>query len=114
LAGVFTIGEYIPLTATGAAADHIVSFARRLEGRWVIVVIPRHVYRLGGDNSKEPLNAAAWATTQVVLPPELTDACRCRLSGSVLMPNTESGEPSLSAAELFQVFPVALLTCESQ
>ena len=36
-ADLFAFGEYIPLTVEGKLADHVIAFARRLEGNIAIV-----------------------------------------------------------------------------
>lgn len=124
---VFTFGEYLPLTTTGAAADHVIAFARRFEDECVIAVVPRHVYQLCGGHVAEFMRnskfesrrdsstwAATWGRTQLVLPTDSASAWRCRLSNRVFSTNGSEAEPTLDVAELFRVFPVALLTCESR
>ncbi len=112
---VFSYGEYLPLAATGKAADHVVAFARRWEQSWVIVAVPRHFYRLtGGQNAKAGAGPprANWAGTRLLVPDDAPTAWRCELSGRTLEANGAGSEPALSLAELFEVFPVALVTAE--
>ena len=122
LPDVFTFGEYIPLTATGAAADHVLAFARRWENQIVISVLPRQFYRLRKAQSLAPETAglppADWADTSLALPDDFPSDWLCRLSGQL---HTTFNEPStskasrssrLNIAQLFAVFPVALLTSQ--
>src|SRR5256885_12634403 len=44
---LFQRGNYLPLRATGAFADCCVSFARELNGQWIIVIAPRLSARVG-------------------------------------------------------------------
>jgi (1->4)-alpha-D-glucan 1-alpha-D-glucosylmutase len=110
---VFSFGEYIPLMASGSAADHVIGFARRCEEKCVIAVVPRHVYRLCGGNVTESLRGKdTWRDTRLVLPPDFATNWRCCLSGRVFGAMNSGGEVTLDVADLFRVVPVALLTCE--
>jgi (1->4)-alpha-D-glucan 1-alpha-D-glucosylmutase len=44
---LFRNGNYLPLPARGAFSDCCVSFARELNGEWVVVVVPRLSSRVG-------------------------------------------------------------------
>jgi (1->4)-alpha-D-glucan 1-alpha-D-glucosylmutase len=110
---VFTFGEYIPLTASGPAAEHVICFARRWEEKCVIAVVPRHVYRLTAGNVVESLrDSATWGGTQLVQPSDFATNWRCRLSGRTFDATNADGEATVDVADLLKVFPVALLTCE--
>ena len=45
-ADVFADGEYLPLEVIGDRREHVCAFARRLAGRWALVVAPRLCARL--------------------------------------------------------------------
>ncbi len=85
---LFVRGEYIPLRATGAHADHICAFARRLEGRSAIMVAPRWQSKI-----------TDWADTNLDLP--AAQEYRDALTG--LIP--ASGR----VADLLAHFPISLL-----
>jgi (1->4)-alpha-D-glucan 1-alpha-D-glucosylmutase len=117
---VFTFGEYIPLTAKGEAADHIVAFARRHEDKCAVSVVPRHVYRLCEGNvaaefaeAHGSLRSGIWRGTQLALPPDCGRVWSCRISNRTYDLD-EVAEPSIDVGELFRSFPVALLTCQSR
>jgi (1->4)-alpha-D-glucan 1-alpha-D-glucosylmutase len=120
---VFSFGEYIPLTVTGAAADHVLAFARRADDCIAITVIPRHFYRLtaSGDRShKNKMGTPAlanWEDTSVILPADFPRQWTSSLSGeSHSASNSESDASTaslaLGVADLFAVFPVALITSQ--
>ena len=54
---LFQRGNYVPLRASGTFADCCVSFARELNGQWIIVIAPRLSSRVGfppvGDKWKD-------------------------------------------------------------
>ncbi len=64
--GLFLHGEYIPLNASGPLADHVIAFARRFEGRWVIFAATRFFRHL---TQPQQLPAGAmWNDTLLDLP----------------------------------------------
>ncbi|MEX0611373.1 MAG: malto-oligosyltrehalose synthase [Pirellulales bacterium] len=114
---VFSCGEYIPLTASGAAAEHVIAFARRLAEKWVVVAVPRHFYRLNKERPADVGQGAPqvdWAETRLILPADSEAAWRCELSGRNLKTIGTDSEPALDVGELFSVFPAALLSSDSQ
>jgi len=110
---VFASGQYMPLTATGAAAEHLFAFARSHDDRWVISVMPRHFHRLTHATSAPPVGHPPredWGDTRLVLPDDAGRLWRCELSGAVLEAAAENDTLEMRAADLFEVLPVALLT----
>lgn len=114
---LFAHGQYVPLAAEGAAAEHVLAFARRRENAWAITVTARHFYRLAhsGDATRavappERPPHVDWGDARLLLPPEASSAWRCQISGRVLQATSQNDTLGISAAELFEVFPVALLT----
>ena len=111
---VFTRGDYLPLVASGPAADHIVAFARRTDDRCAISVAPRHVLRLRSNaaDHAEGVPQLDWGETRLVLPPEMSRirSWSCQLSGRAAEIHDSESEPTLEIAALLEVLPVALLT----
>jgi (1->4)-alpha-D-glucan 1-alpha-D-glucosylmutase len=114
---VLTGGEYVPLSATGAAADHVFAFARRHGQQSAITVVPIHFYRLstlppGHHSAKNECQNrpphANWADTKLVLPDDFPHDWQCHLSGQEY--TTAGGQLALDVAQLFDIFPAALLT----
>jgi (1->4)-alpha-D-glucan 1-alpha-D-glucosylmutase len=65
---LFRDGIYTPLATEGKRADHVVAFARRHEGRGVIVIAGRLYGALTGNGESLPCGAEAWEDTAVLLP----------------------------------------------
>jgi (1->4)-alpha-D-glucan 1-alpha-D-glucosylmutase len=87
---LFARGEYIPLSARGACAAHVIAFARRLEDEWAVAVAPRWMSQVG-----------EWGDTEIVPPANAPAEWSDCLTG--LTPR------SWRLADLLAEFPVALL-----
>ena len=90
--GLCTEGEYAPLTATGERAEHLFAFARSHVGGQVVVAVPRLV---------ATLSEGGWKDTRLALPS--ANGWRNVFTGE------EWRGESVTAAELFAAFPLALL-----
>jgi (1->4)-alpha-D-glucan 1-alpha-D-glucosylmutase len=98
---VFTSGIYRPLESGGAAADHVLAYAREQDGRSVVIVAGRFLAKLA-EGDPGACTPARWGDTWVRLRGGArTDA----LSGRTVRPQSER----LSLAELFRALPVAVL-----
>ncbi|AUZ46213.1 malto-oligosyltrehalose synthase [Pseudomonas orientalis] len=65
---LFSDGAYTALEVVGPQADHVVAFCRELQGKHVLVVVPRWSRRLL-ENALQPLiPAQVWGDTRVKLP----------------------------------------------
>ena len=94
-------GEYVPLKAEGPHADRLMAFARRFEGRSVVVVAPRLVAGMMGENGGRMPVGDAWESTGLAVPEgRWTD----RLTGKTL----EAGRV-LPLAEVLGTLPLSLL-----
>ncbi|HJT77308.1 MAG TPA: malto-oligosyltrehalose synthase, partial [Gemmataceae bacterium] len=111
--GLFSAGEYLPLNATGARAEHLFAFARRAGEQWAVVAVPRLLTRLVPDVGRPPLGAEVWQDTRLLLP-GVDPGARWRnfFTGEGLAAAEQQGL-SLAAADIFAHFPVALLLGES-
>jgi (1->4)-alpha-D-glucan 1-alpha-D-glucosylmutase len=104
--GLFTRGEYVPLSPTGDHASRVFAFARRHEGREAVVVVPRLVAKWEGRTAEEvswPVGEL-WGDTRVDLPVgggSGSGGWREALSSREI----GSGQ----VAELFRVAPIAVL-----
>jgi (1->4)-alpha-D-glucan 1-alpha-D-glucosylmutase len=92
LRGLFADGAYVPLTATGRRAEHVVAFARAGEEGWVVAAVPRLTAGLDG-----------WGDTRLPLPDAAPTTWEDVLTGA------EVRGPAPVAAELFGTVPAALL-----
>ncbi len=93
-------GEYLPLTATGEHASHLIAFARRAGERAAICVAPRLVMKLLDEGG----GAIAWSA-EVTLPSALAGRYTDVVTGRAV----DARRGPLAAAELLAGFPVALL-----
>jgi (1->4)-alpha-D-glucan 1-alpha-D-glucosylmutase len=66
-ADLFERGEYIPLYASGTFAECCVSFVRRLENHWIMVIAPRLSSRIGFP----PIDDV-WQDTAIQIPENLS------------------------------------------
>jgi (1->4)-alpha-D-glucan 1-alpha-D-glucosylmutase len=108
---LFERGGYEPVTAQGARRDHVFAFARTLGDRHLLVIVPRLIATLAPDVDVPPLGERIWGDTELVLSglratPEayrhvFTDGC---------VAVRRNGEVSVRAADVFEHFPIAVLT----
>jgi (1->4)-alpha-D-glucan 1-alpha-D-glucosylmutase len=118
---VFSAGQYVPLEATGDAAENLFAFARRHENQWVVVATPRNFHRLthrGNGQHAAPTAGqpphADWRDTRVILPADSPPSWRCEISGRTLEATAEHDTLNLRAADLFDILPVALLSATAK
>jgi (1->4)-alpha-D-glucan 1-alpha-D-glucosylmutase len=102
---VFAFGTYEALAVEGARRDHAFAFARRHEGRAVIVVVPRLVAGLVPDADAPPLGERVWGDTRVHVPDEPARCYRHALTGACV-PIVDG---TLRLADVFGRAPVAFL-----
>jgi (1->4)-alpha-D-glucan 1-alpha-D-glucosylmutase len=101
---VFCFGQYVPLHAHGAQANHVVAFMRRHGGKAMITIAGRLWMKLGAGVEIVPTGKQVWADTAIDAGP---------LSGTLVNVFTgenvtvEDGKIRLAAA--FSRFPGALL-----
>jgi (1->4)-alpha-D-glucan 1-alpha-D-glucosylmutase len=114
---LFSFGKYVPLSTSGQAADHVISFARQYENECAIVVVPRHSYQLSkkfAATMKEPGPPPVdWADTKILIPDDFPRQWQCELSGRSIESCASADHHTLEAARLLEVFPVAVLKSAS-
>ena len=92
-------GRYIPLAASGDAADHLVAFARTDHSGTLLCVVPRLVAQLSD-----------WGSTRISLREDVAGtAFRNLFTGASVVTHGESGRAWIQASEVFCTLPVALL-----
>ncbi len=106
---LFRHGDYYALNAVGQKADHICALARHYQGLEAIVVVPRLIVRLLDKNGNEPLGAAVWQDTSVVLPVHKPRPYQNVFTGEEIYPEADGGTCCLPLAALLTHFPLALL-----
>ncbi|MEZ4502651.1 MAG: malto-oligosyltrehalose synthase [Dehalococcoidia bacterium] len=103
---LFIEGDYVPLEARGARAEHVIAFARRLQDRVAIAVAPRFVASMTPATTGGPLWAPDWGDTTLDLPPDIEAA---RLHDAITGVEVSPSGAALPLAEVLGSFPVALL-----
>jgi (1->4)-alpha-D-glucan 1-alpha-D-glucosylmutase len=99
---LFQRGDYVPLHVSGARADHVIAFVRRLQEEWCVVAVPRLFASLRRTGSP-PVGEKIWQDTRIELPPEAPAEWTNILTGETL-----SG--ALRVADLFRSVPFAVLS----
>jgi (1->4)-alpha-D-glucan 1-alpha-D-glucosylmutase len=101
---LFDEGDYLPLTVEGAAAEHVVAFARVLGTEAVVVVAPRLPLRLIEGPDTPLIAPTRWGDAGVLLPRPIADqsltdiVTGCRVRGE-----------RLKLIEIFGHFPLSVL-----
>ncbi len=70
LPDVFADGSYTPLTVSGAAADHVLAFARQLGDTRLLIAVTRLSWSLLGEDARPLAPPGAWQDTSIKLPAE--------------------------------------------
>lgn len=110
---IFLRGDYQSLAVQGPAAAHICAFSRVLDGREVVVVAPRWFARLAGGSEGDPLLADHWKNTRVqAIEGAAGKAFYNVLSGKPVQVVNDDSVDCFNAVDLFEFFPVALLTAK--
>ena len=105
-APVFQTGAYVPLRASGSAAEHIITFGRIHGDETVITAVPRLSYTLAKGRMHPPLGEL-WGDTELLLPRVGPTFFVNAFTGQV---HAASSSRTLLCREIFSAFPVALLT----
>ncbi|MGH9868834.1 MAG: malto-oligosyltrehalose synthase [Candidatus Polarisedimenticolia bacterium] len=108
---LFLRGTCLPVRAGGPASRHVVAFARRLEGAWVLAAATRLSARLG--LAGPPLHNEPWGITTLALPPGAPSTWTDVLTGRVIEASCGRGRGRIPAAILFGTLPIALLRAGS-
>ncbi|MEX2466785.1 MAG: malto-oligosyltrehalose synthase [Gemmatimonadota bacterium] len=103
---LFREGSYEGVEATGHRSGHVIAFARRSGGEWVLAVAPRLTTHLTSPGTF-PLGERVWEGTEVCLPEEAPRRWTDAITGETL--TAQDGFASLPVAEVLERFPVALL-----
>lgn len=102
---LFENGEYIPLTVAGRRTGNAFAYARRVEGRWCISVVPKFATQLSAV-TRAPLGIRAWLDSALVLPAGAPQRWKNVITGTTL----SSRDGTLLLSRVLDHFPVALLS----
>jgi (1->4)-alpha-D-glucan 1-alpha-D-glucosylmutase len=101
---LFSRGDYRPISATGKYRDRVIAFARTLNGRQAITVIPRFLTGLV-EEGQLPLGDEVWRDTGLEIPANDHPEWRNALTGEKFFERKE-----WNLGWILNRFPVALLT----
>ena len=101
---LFSEGKYLPLTATGPAARHVVSFARVVGATTAIVVVPRLPATLAGAG-RFPTGSEIWGDTALQLLSLAGGSLTDVLTGATI----SAQDPLLPVGDVLATLPVAVL-----
>ncbi|MDD2366815.1 MAG: malto-oligosyltrehalose synthase [Desulfuromonadaceae bacterium] len=107
---LFELGRYLPLIVEGLCRENICAYERSINGRSIMVVVPRLCSRFVGETSGVPLGVDVWQDTRIVQQFDIATSCyRNIFTGQVLELNQDGAGLTLSVADILSEFPVALL-----
>jgi (1->4)-alpha-D-glucan 1-alpha-D-glucosylmutase len=108
---LFREGGYLPLKAHAQRAEHVCAFARRHADEVVLVVVPRLLGELMGEDARQlPVGKTAWGDTWLELPEGIKgEKWVNAYTGEILSADKRDGRGGLALACLFDTFPYALL-----
>src|SRR5438270_7782394 len=99
---LFRNGDYLPFRAIGTLADCCISFARRLDRHWAVVIVPRLSSRIGF-----PPVGDVWKDTAIELPENLAlERGREIFTGRELLIQNRQ----IRVADALSILPFAMVT----
>lgn len=111
---LFSRGTYQTLPVAGAAAPHVVAYARALEGQQCLTVVGRLLYSLAqGDIHALKQQAECWGDARLGLPVDAPVRWRDVLTGRIIVA-AEGPSGGLPLADLFTHWPAAVLVPADQ
>lgn len=106
---LFQAGTYCPLNVRGRASAYLVAFARQHEGRIAIIVVPRLMSALIGENAEFACDPSVWGDTAVEMASKQAMIYTNVFTRESISLDGTPDQHFLPAAKLFRHFPVALL-----
>jgi len=107
---LFRDGEYLPLTAHGARAQHLCAYARSHGNMRLIIIVPRLCAALLAEGETCPAHDA-WGDTHVALEPLQVRTVHEVFTGRDV--SLESGDMRLAVHDALAGFPVGVFVCGS-
>jgi (1->4)-alpha-D-glucan 1-alpha-D-glucosylmutase len=102
-AALFARGGYAQIKVAGERRDNVLAFARRLDRRWAVAVVPRFTSKLTAPG-EFPLGAGVWGDTRLELPGNAPKAWTDAVSGE-----TFDAHDGLALGGILESFPACLL-----
>jgi len=106
---LITHGDYVPLTADGIGATHLIGFARCSGSKALLAIVPRLTRQLLPDTRSWPIGPAVWGDTRITLPSGLAGlSFRHVFTGAPIRATRHGDADGLLAADALRALPVAL------
>jgi (1->4)-alpha-D-glucan 1-alpha-D-glucosylmutase len=107
---LFLQGTYVPLDAEVTVTAGVVAFARVLDERALITIVPRLSASVSSLEHPFPVGPECWKTSRVLLPPELgSRRYRNVLTGQYVEPTRTATQSWIFVGEALRVLPVGVL-----
>jgi (1->4)-alpha-D-glucan 1-alpha-D-glucosylmutase len=103
---LFAEGSCEPVEVTGAAANHVVAFARRLNSDIAITVVPRLAHALLGEGDRITFDRSAWNDAALTLDHVRPVVWRNIFCGKTI----RAAQQQIEVKSILGRYPVALLT----
>jgi (1->4)-alpha-D-glucan 1-alpha-D-glucosylmutase len=110
LPDLFRLGSYLPLAIHGARAEHALAYARRHDGRTLVVIAGRLFAKLLGEPGRLPLGEETWGDTALAAG-ELGDGAR--LTNVLTGESLAVRDGAITLAQACRSFPAAALLLEA-
>jgi (1->4)-alpha-D-glucan 1-alpha-D-glucosylmutase len=113
---LFREGDYLPLKAHGERAEHVCAFARRHAGEVILVIAPRLLSKLmGEDTGQLPAGRSAWGDTWLELPEETKgEKWANAYTAEISSADRRSEKHGLALDRVLATFPYALLELRTE
>ncbi|MBU1647792.1 MAG: malto-oligosyltrehalose synthase [Proteobacteria bacterium] len=111
---IFEQGSYAPLSVRGEQAESVVAFTRTIEGKKMLVIVPRFLSRLMGEDVSFPLGRTAWGDTGIELPEGDAGISYRNIFTGESHTGDRNTDLTLFLGEILNHFPVALLEGSNQ
>ena len=107
---LFEDGGYLPIIADGSLKENVCAFARFVEDKAALVVVPRFLTRPLKSVKEKPFGECVWTDTGIVIPDEIPgNTYRNIFTGETITEMKQNGKRRLLLGEVLASFPVALL-----
>jgi (1->4)-alpha-D-glucan 1-alpha-D-glucosylmutase len=107
---LFQEGTYIPLAGDGNLDKHVCAYARRREGKTILVIVPRFPLTLLRNREDLPLGETTWGDVSIVLPGEIEgERFRNLFTHELVDVEIHDGDKVLPLKRVFSNFCVSLL-----
>ena len=106
---VFLDGQFLPMKTTGGREANLISYARRRGDTWIMTIVPRWLARSKVPPALTRLHKF-WLGSHIALPANAPQSWLNVLTGETVKTSRLRRAPTLSLADVFKNFPVAVLS----